>query len=697
MSSIASETFGRFLPARDRVGRALRSATLKALIGAQIVAAAIILARGYGWLQPLELVVYDTLCVAWSGNETSSRIALVAISENDIVRLRDKWPLQDGYLAEILERIESWKPRAIAVDIYRDFPRPPGTEELAKTLARYPNILWTFKLGDADHAGIPPPQQLRGTERAVLADTLTDPGRVVRRALLYADDGKDEYTGMGMALALRWLAGERIRLQPGPDDDTLRLGKATISPLDDTRGPYMQLDSRGYQTLIDFHGGTEPFPRKSVGDIMTNDDAAEFVRDRVVILGGAAESVPDSFPTPFSTGFNSAEPVWGSSLHAHVADQLIRRALDGTPALSGLSRPLENVWIWFWAVAGLGLGLAVRTTLPVVGVGFAGVSLIAGIVYAAFGKALLLPALPAAIAWVGSAALTNQLLHAASNRARAHLRKTFEHYLPPAVIAQMLKSDALPTLGGESREISVLFTDVAGFTTTSESLDPTFLANLCNDYFEGVTAAIFEQGGLVNEFIGDAVLAFFGAPLPQPDHADRAVGAALGIDAFATRFSAEQKARGINFGHTRVGVHTGIAMVGNVGSRSRMKYSALGDMMNTGSRLEGLNKMIGTHVAVSGQIVKQSKRHRFRQVGSFVVKGRQEATEVFEPVDPPLYDADLIAGYEAAFRALQAEQPEAAAQFAALHRDYPEDPCVNFHCHRIAAGETGTVIIMTEK
>jgi adenylate cyclase len=249
--------------------------------------------------------------------------------------------------------------------------------------------------------------------------------------------------------------------------------------------------------------------------------------------------------------------------------------------------------------------------------------LLAGIVYEAFGAALLLPALPAALAWVGSVGLTNRVMHAASNRTRALLRKSFEHYLPAAVIAQMLASEALPKLGGERREISVLFTDVAGFTTLSETIEPEFLATICNDYFDGVCAAIFEQGGMVNEFIGDAVLAFFGAPHEQPDHADRAVSAALGIDAFACRFSAEQQARGICFGHTRIGVHTGIAIVGNVGTRSRLKYSALGDMLNTGSRLEGLNKTIGTRICVSGEIVRNARRHRFRPIGSFVVKGRR--------------------------------------------------------------------------
>jgi adenylate cyclase len=138
-------------------------------------------------------------------------------------------------------------------------------------------------------------------------------------------------------------------------------------------------------------------------------------------------------------------------------------------------------------------------------------------------------------------------------------------------------------------------------------------------------------------------------------------------------------------------------MVGNVGTRSRLKYSALGDMLNTGSRLEGLNKTIGTRICVSGEIVGKAQRHRFRPIGSFVVKGRHAATDVFEPLTAEDLQSDRIGRYEAAFRMVMAGLPEAAEQFTALHRDYPEDPCVAFHCQRLEAGESGTLIVMTEK
>ena len=693
MSSAAAEPLlSRLRQDRGRIWRLLRSPALKALVGANIIVAGIVLARGHGWLQPFELLIYDALRVSWAGHEPSSRILLVGGNEDDITDF--DWPLRDGELADLLERIASWKPRVIGVDIYRDNPKPPGTERLAAVLERHKEIVWAFKLKEGEQKAIQPPEVLRGTDRAVLADLIPDGGNVIRRALVYAGD--ENYTAMGMELGLRYLAAEQIWPAPAPGDG-IRLGTALITPLDDARGPYTRLDSAGYQILLDYHGGPNPFPLKSIGEIMRSDEAAPLVSGRAVIVGVVSESVKDSFSTPFNTGFNSEDQMNGIVVHAHIADQLIREAVDGTAVLRGFSRGVEDIWIWTWAMAGMALGLLVRSTIPALCASAAGLLGLAGITYAAFGAAVLLPAFPAAIAWVGSTGLTNRVMHAASNRARALLRKSFEHYLPPAIISQMLASETLPKLGGERREISVLFSDVAGFTTFAETMDPEFVADLTNNYFEGVCAAIFEQGGLINEFAGDGVLAFFGAPHEQPDHADRAVSAALGVAAFASRFSVEQSARGITFGHTRIGVHTGIAMVGNIGTRSRLKYSAQGDTLNTGSRLEGLNKVIGTGICVSGAIVGKARGHRFRPIGSFVVKGRHGATDVFEPIDPRYYDTDRITRYEAAFQALQDGRAEAAEQFAGLHREYPSDPCVAFHWQRLTAGEAGTLIVMTEK
>ena len=559
---------------------------------------------------------------------------LIGATESDIGRWG--WPLNDGVLADLLERVVSQRPRVIALDIYRDRPIPPGSDRLTAVLMQHPEIIWAFKMPRGADPGIPPPRVLIGTGRAAISDTPVDPGNIVRRALLYADDGKNVYLTVGMSVARRYLQTEGIGIRPMPDG-SLQIGKALIAQLEGTRGPYVRLDSRGFQVLLDYKGGLHQFAHESVADALDHGEAAARVRDRAVIIGVAAESVKDDVITPFSTGFGTARPVRGMVVHALLADQLVREALYGAPILSGMPRFDEDVWIWVWAMAGAMVGIRLRRTVQaIVGV-VAGLVTLGGIVYASFAAAGLLPGLPAAIAWVGAAGLSNRVLHAASNRERVRLRKSFEHYLPPVVIDRMIKTQTLPKLGGERREISVLFTDIANFTTLSETIEPEIVAALLSEYFAGACAAIFANGGLVYEFIGDAVLAFFGAPQEQSDHADRAVSAALALDAFAYGFSKVQRARGVDFGITRIGVHTGVALVGNIGTPERLKYTALGDMLNTGSRLEGLNKVIGTRICVSGETVRQSERHRFRPIGDFI------------------------------------------------------------HCHRLAEGQYGTLIVMAEK
>jgi adenylate cyclase len=326
-----------------------------------------------------------------------------------------------------------------------------------------------------------------------------------------------------------------------------------------------------------------------------------------------------------------------------------------------------------------------------------GLGLVGGATAWGFGVAgLLLPGVPVALAWVLSAAGCNFVMHSVGLRERIQLRRSFESYLDPRIISQMMEGDTLPSFGGEHREITAIFTDIAGFTTTAETMDPTTVAEVLGDYFGVLTDVVVKNGGLVNDFIGDGLLVLFGAPMHQPDHADRAVAAALAMDEAAQHFNAGLAARGIKWGHTRIGVHTGMALVGNIGTRGKLKYGALGDTLNTASRVEGLNKYIGSRVAVTGETAAQCRRQTFRPVGDIVVKGRKSAMPVLAPVstaDPPA----LLARYAEAYAALGQEKPEAAELFAALHRDFPADAPAAFHARRLVAGETGVLVVMQEK
>jgi class 3 adenylate cyclase len=266
------------------------------------------------------------------------------------------------------------------------------------------------------------------------------------------------------------------------------------------------------------------------------------------------------------------------------------------------------------------------------------------------------------------------------------------------MVDQMVASDHPPRLGGERREMSFLFTDVAGFTSLAEHMDPAVLAPILNQYLDGACTVIKQSGGMVNEFIGDAILAFFGAPQDQPDHAARAVACARALDAYAEAFRQRQQADDIPFGRTRIGVHTGPVFVGNVGSDSvKMKYSALGDVVNTASRLEGLNKFFDTRVIVSGDSLARCEETRVRPLGRFVLKGRQDAIDVYELIDEVRAESVEIRRYRDAYGLLDAGDPQAEAAFSALAADLPDDGCVALHLDRLRAGARDSLVVMTEK
>jgi CHASE2 domain-containing sensor protein/class 3 adenylate cyclase len=639
VTSDPSLSSGRLRALWDRVRRLSRNTAVLVFIGAHLVVAIIIVARNHGWLQPVELLAYDTLRVAWAGQPPAkpadSRIFLIGATDEDIARWG--WPLRDATLAEILERVASWRPRAIGVDLYRDIPEPPGTEQLTALQRAHPEIFWAFKLKDRARPGIRPPAAMRGTDQPALADTVTDPGNVVRRGLLFADDGVENYPGMAMALAQAYLAHEHITLQPGEGDD-LKLGKALIHRLDDEKGPYVAVDDQGYQTLLDYRGGPEPFPMKSLAEIMDSEALAPLVRDRVVILGITSESVKDFFATPFSTGFSTADPVYGIAVHGHLVDQLLRQATNGDPILTALPRRFEGVWIWLWALSGALIGMACRSTAPAIGATVAGIAALGLIVYSAFGWALLLPFFPAAFAWVGAAGLTNQLLHSASNRARAHLRKSFEHYLAPNLVNALVEHPEQLRLGGETRTITIMFSDIRGFTSISEGFkaNPEGLGRLINRAFlTPVSRLVMARRGTIDKFMGDCVMAFWNAPLDDSEHADHACDCAMAMVREMARINSELAVEAqaedrpfhpINIG---VGLNSGECVVGNMGSDERFAYTAMGDAVNLASRLEGQTKHYHVSVIIGETTRALAPRWAALELDLIAVKGKQDAVRIY--------------------------------------------------------------------
>jgi class 3 adenylate cyclase len=307
--------------------------------------------------------------------------------------------------------------------------------------------------------------------------------------------------------------------------------------------------------------------------------------------------------------------------------------------------------------------------------------------------ALVTPSFAFAAAMWGAEAVTG---HEARLQ-KVYIQGVFSRYVSPKVVHQLLSDPKRLSLEGERREMTFLFTDVAGFTTLSEGVESHQLAQVLNNYLEGMCQVILKYDGTVDKFIGDAVFAIFNAPTDQLDHAERAVRCALDLDHFAEQFRAEQNAAGVPFGITRIGIHSGPATVGNFGSHARTEYTALGDAVNTASRLEGLNKFFGTRICVSEMTRAHCDGLPFRPIGLVVVKGKTHALGINEPLSEERASADYIARYRHAYARLESGAEESLALFEALYAENPYDGCVAVHVERLRAGTRSTEIAMTEK
>jgi adenylate cyclase len=241
---------------------------------------------------------------------------------------------------------------------------------------------------------------------------------------------------------------------------------------------------------------------------------------------------------------------------------------------------------------------------------------------------LVVPVVSAAIAALGACVV---VLATSAIRERRHITGLFSRYVSPEVVRELVDVHEGIKLGGERREVSLLFSDIRGFTTMSEGLDPAELVAHLNEYFEEMVEAVELERGTLDKFIGDGLMAIFGAPLPQEDHADRACATALDMVERLRRFNERRKEQGLSQLEIGIGIHTGEAIIGNIGSPSRrVDYTAIGDTVNLASRMESSTKELGCQILVSKETATAASEHMFRSHGEITVKGRTAATKVFE-------------------------------------------------------------------
>ena len=270
---------------------------------------------------------------------------------------------------------------------------------------------------------------------------------------------------------------------------------------------------------------------------------------------------------------------------------------------------------------------------------------------------------------------------------RAHA--SLSRYFSPQVAARLASDGDNPSMEVHRRDVAAIFTDITSFTSLVESAEPEVLGALLNEYVGGMTGVVFDHEGTVAKIVGDAVHILFNAPGDQPDYATRAIACAHELDMWAEAFRERWKAKRVNFGATRIGVHAGPALVGNFGGNRFFDYTAHGDTINTAARLETANKFLGTRICVSATVADGADNFRGRPVGDLLLRGRSEPLRAYEPLPAAVFEAPMTKLYSEAFARLEANDVTAMPAFAALVGQHADDALAGFHLRRLLNGGKG--------
>jgi class 3 adenylate cyclase len=270
---------------------------------------------------------------------------------------------------------------------------------------------------------------------------------------------------------------------------------------------------------------------------------------------------------------------------------------------------------------------------------------------------------------------------------RAHA--SLSRYFSPQIASRLAAVGDSDGMEVHWRDVAAIFTDIAGFTSLVETAAPEVLGALLNEYVGGMTDVVFAHEGTVAKVIGDALQILFNAPGDQPDYATRAIACAQDLDAWSEKFRERWKAKGVNFGVTRIGVHAGPALVGNFGGSRFFDYTAYGDTINTTARLETANKLLGTRICASAAVADGAKGFQGRPVGDLMLRGRSEPLRAYEPLRPAAFEAPAARQYSDAFAKLEAGDAAAMPAFAALVGSHSDDALAGFHLRRLLNGAKG--------
>lgn len=552
------------------------------------VAGFVILVRFSGLLQGAEWSAYDQF-MQWRPTEAKDeRIVIVGLDEADYDYI-GTGKIPDIVFAELLEKIDAQNPRAIGLDYYRNLAIEPGSQELDAVLRSIPNLIGIRKVGGTPVSSAPALMELG---KVGANDVVPDGDNKVRRGLLnLATPEGTEILSFGLFISLMYLDQQGIRLDVLPNGQDWTLGQATFYRFQSNDGGYIHADAQGSQLLINYRGPSNHFERVSLRQILEDELPQDWGHDRIVLIGSFSEAEKDYFFTPYSASLlQEAEAMYGVEIHANIISQILNAALEGRPLIKSWPEPVEWVWILAWSGGGAILawkfrkaGKDLKSQMPA-GIFSLILSLgaLLAITFVLFCKGWWLPVVPPFVAFVGSSSVvTAYIAQSAGN-----IRKTFGRYLSDEIVETLLESPEGLKMGGERRTITILTSDLRGFTALSERLPPEEVIKILNFYLGYMADVITSYRGTIDEFMGDGILVLFGAPTLSRNDPQRALACAVAMQLAMDEVNGQMNEWGYPSLEMGIGINTGEVVVGNIGSIKRTKYGVVGSQVNLTYRIE---------------------------------------------------------------------------------------------------------------
>ncbi len=649
---------------------------LRLLITAIFLLLAIFLAR-FSWQAPLALeaerALYDWRQVISAPKvDQDERIVQIVYTDETLAATGKRSPLDRAILAKALLRIDSFHPKAIGIDILIDQPQPEDAVLVdAFRSMKSPVFLAYASASTAEDKIMYWQQEFLTNFQKSLA-----PGNVAPSSIVIEADDDNV-----------------LRSWPRPrDGDPERLPMAMGAASGTAFKTYLGSVEYRQPAFIErpvFN--TIPIDTFAEDALFANPDAAALFRKQVegkyILVGGHIQDI-DLFETPMSRV--SGKPTWGVEIFAHMLAQ----QLDGR-----MPRPLGTPVLW-------GIALLVVLFGSLTAASNSRTMWLAGLILVQFALIAALPfqfqrtgfdtqGLPAfgwGIGWVVAFAAVSTAARAVGSEQRKFAQNALGKYLPRDIAAEILKDPNGLALHGENRELFVVFTDLEGFTKLSHAIAPETVATLLNRYLEMLSNVVLEHGGTIDKFVGDAVVAFWGAPISRPDDGERAARAAWAMYQAGEVFRKTVPDGVPAIGKTRVGLHHGEAIVGNFGGEGRIQYTALGDSMNTAARLESANKQTKSNVLVSREAAELSGLDWYRPLGRIVLRGRATPIDVMEPV-PDMSQDERINFINLGERAMQGDV-SAITTLGNISVTKPQDAALANFVYRLTHQEEGGYFVL---